>query len=345
MLISGLCCGIDPEATSGGAVHERELQIALSPLAESTILLARGKPYPSQLAERVVLTVPAHGQRWPVMATAGAAQLLRWARRHRPSVLRAHSILGPGLAALLVRRATGIPVVVHVHHIEPHDPLWPLRRAIIRRADWITVLSRFTEEQVRRRCTIVGAGVHLPSPVSGRAESPVVLFVGELKRRKRVDFLLRAWSTVHRHLPHAQCWIVGDGPERRTLHLLAERLDIKESVWFFGRVPEVDKPRYFDAAWTFAFPSELEGFGMPVIEAMAHGLAVVTSGAAALAEIRGTIVSPLRAGPEAFGAALVENLKTARREEADVRNRAHAATYPWRCVAERTVAACVATLA
>ena len=66
-----------------------------------------------------------------------------------------------------------------------------------------------------------------------------------------------------------------------------ERLGLREDVTFLGFVPEDELPLWYNAARLFAFPSLYEGFGLPVLEAMACGTPVVTSTAASLPEVAG----------------------------------------------------------
>lgn len=351
MRISGMCCGIDPEATSGGECHERDLQIALKPLAHTEIFLARGKPFPRELASWIVPISPRHGLRWPVMAVVGAHALVRRGRQAwMPDVLRAHSLRGPGLAAIWARRILKRPVVVHVHHLE--ITVAALDRAIIRAADVVTVLSTFTARDVHERIgiavdriVVVGAGAPDPdrwrSSTPNRRVKPRVLFLGELKARKNVAWLLLAWRVFESAWPtaRARLHIVGDGPERANLERQASGM----RVIFHGAVSSAHKSIYYAGADLFVFPSRLEGFGMPVLEAMASGVPVLCSDRGALPEMAGLGVTilPLEAGP--WAGAIAQHLSPALdewRARAGADNRARAAEHTWHRVAERTIAAC-----
>ena len=66
-----------------------------------------------------------------------------------------------------------------------------------------------------------------------------------------------------------------------------DQLGIKDRVFFTEYVPEGDMPFLYNAAEVFVFPSLYEGFGLPVLEAMASGLPVITSSASSLPEVAG----------------------------------------------------------
>jgi glycosyltransferase involved in cell wall biosynthesis len=104
--------------------------------------------------------------------------------------------------------------------------------------------------------------------------APVVLFVGRLTERKRVDLLLEVWAAMRRP-GHAALVIVGDGPLRRRLEGAAVRLGISSSVRFVG--VQADVTRFYRTADVFALPSATEGMSNALLEAMAAGVTVVAS--------------------------------------------------------------------
>jgi glycosyltransferase involved in cell wall biosynthesis len=95
-----------------------------------------------------------------------------------------------------------------------------------------------------------------------------VLFVGTLEPRKNLTRLIAALGSLRDAPPLVVVGMAGWGDEApSTAH----------DVRFTGFVPAHDLPALYEACTVFAFPSILEGYGLPVIEAMAHGAAVVTS--------------------------------------------------------------------
>lgn len=107
-------------------------------------------------------------------------------------------------------------------------------------------------------------------------ESKHVVTISKLSPRKRIDDLLRAWSTVEEHHPDATLTIAGSGPLEEDLHSLRDQLDL-ENVTFEGFVSEPRKLALLRQSAVFAAPTLYEGFGLSVLEAMASGCAVITS--------------------------------------------------------------------
>lgn len=113
-------------------------------------------------------------------------------------------------------------------------------------------------------------------PVAGRP--PVVLFIGQLVPRKGFDLLARAMPLVLRELPEARFVLVSHNRsgEAELLRLIAEG-GVGHAVELRGRVSEEEKLALLRSAAVVAAPSRYEGFGIPLIEALAAGAPVVTT--------------------------------------------------------------------
>lgn len=163
-------------------------------------------------------------------------------------------------------------------------------RTAAKRADIIIAVSRFTADQVEEflgfpgdRIRVVPHGVapvddallHLP-------RRPVVLTVGAVQKRKNTARLVQAFAA----LPEPwELWVVGSlGYGAEEIQQMAER---HARVKLLGYVPDADLPKLYAEASVFAFPSLDEGFGIPVLEAMAYGLPVLTANRSALPEVAG----------------------------------------------------------
>jgi len=184
----------------------------------------------------------------------------------------------------------------------------PLLRFAARKARHIVTVSNFSKAQIVRllrvpqeQITVIYNGVHPRFRSLDREEArkrvntalsldfPYFLYVGNLKPHKNLELLLRGFSLLRaRGLGGYGLVIVGDGARRRELlQAMCARLGISIHVCFIDRVDDEILPFVYAAADLFIMPSLLEGFGFPVVEAMACGTPVVCSRASALLEIAG----------------------------------------------------------
>ena len=113
------------------------------------------------------------------------------------------------------------------------------------------------------------------------------LYIGTLEPRKNLQMLLRAYANLspQERLP----LLLGGGVGWRGQAILAdiERLGLSESVKHVGFIPAADLSLWYNCAEAFLYPSVFEGFGLPVVEAMACGTPVVTTDVSSLPEVAG----------------------------------------------------------
>jgi glycosyltransferase involved in cell wall biosynthesis len=116
---------------------------------------------------------------------------------------------------------------------------------------------------------------------------PYVLFVGNPKPHKNLDTVVQAYARARRMAPFdAPLICVGNrsGSEFK-IRQRAEHLGIGDQVRLLGHVAQEALPAIYQGATLFLYPTLYEGFGLPVVEAMASGVAVITSNTSALKEI------------------------------------------------------------
>ena len=117
---------------------------------------------------------------------------------------------------------------------------------------------------------------------------PFVLTVGDLQPRKNHLGLLRAFEDVVQAAPHLQHDLMFVGKETwysRELHRAVEHSSVRDRVHFTGFVDDDDLVHFYGACDLFVFPSFYEGFGLPILEAMACGRAVACSRLTAMPEV------------------------------------------------------------
>jgi glycosyltransferase involved in cell wall biosynthesis len=119
------------------------------------------------------------------------------------------------------------------------------------------------------------AGARMDVPLDlASAPRPIFLTVGTLKRVKRQDVLIDAFAKLAAHGGGTLC-ILGDGPERGALAAQVQALGLTEAVLMPGFV--ADPSPWYAAADVFVLSSEYEGFGNVIVEAMEHGLPIVST--------------------------------------------------------------------
>ncbi|NNF53291.1 MAG: glycosyltransferase family 4 protein [Acidimicrobiales bacterium] len=274
-----------------------------------------------------------------------------WLRLGRPRTTRLAEPLDVVWASAMVPPpASSVPMVSTVHDLEFLDhPEWNSARgrtffprafaATMKRSQIIVTPSQHVADRCVRagipadRLRVVPWGVS-KSRVHRREVDEVranydlpdrfVLWVGTLEPRKNLAGLVQAMATVD-----APLVVVGpDGWASDGTDILRP---LGDRCHRLGRVSDRDLHLLYAAASVFAFPSHAEGFGLPVLEAMAQGTPVVTSSGTATAEAAGgaaLLVNP--ADPEAIAAALNEVLqKTSLAEELRVKGLARASEMSW----------------
>ncbi|HSP68625.1 MAG TPA: glycosyltransferase family 1 protein [Bryobacteraceae bacterium] len=243
---------------------------------------------------------------WPPMATLGRLALL-----HSVNIF-GHRILDRALngarvfhASNLVRCAPGrarLTATVHdlTSWIMPEVHTEATARAdrsfaqrILKRADALIAVSENTRQDAIRvlglepeRIRTIYSGVPseyfdaIPRP----RDKPYVLYVGTVEPRKNLGTLLDAWGSLPPDLREHFDLIVA-GPEG--WHSTATMARIRTEAVYLGYVPESEMPGLMAGAAVFVYPSLYEGFGFPVVQAMAANVPVVCSNTSCLPEVAG----------------------------------------------------------
>ena len=170
---------------------------------------------------------------------------------------------------------------------------------------------------------------------------PYILYVGSLEARKNLPRLLQAYAQLRQRLQKWKLVIVGARKWKFSpIFETIQRLDLGSDIHFTGYIEEQDLPALYNGADLFVFPSLYEGFGLPVLEAMACGTPVVTSNSSSLPEVAGDaaiLVDPYKveAIAEAMQRVLSDSaLATAMRKK----GLAQATKFTWARAAKETMA-------
>jgi glycosyltransferase involved in cell wall biosynthesis len=170
---------------------------------------------------------------------------------------------------------------------------------------------------------------------------PYILHVGTLEPRKNIDVLMRAFAALRRErsIPHVLALVGARGWSYRPLFELRTELGLERDVEFVDYVRPAALPLWYNGADLFAYPSAYEGFGLPVLEAMACGVPTVTSASSSLSELAGEACITVTPGnQEELAAAMARALTDeALRGELARAGLARASTFSWNTTARRTV--------
>lgn len=162
-------------------------------------------------------------------------------------------------------------------------------------SDLIVTVSEFTATQVhdllavpRTRIRVVPHGMRItPQRKTSGTHEKSILFVGALQTRKNVIRLVEAFEALPRDWRLILAGSTnGYGAEQILRRIESSRS--RERIEVTGYIGEAQLQKLYSTASIFAFPSLAEGFGIPVLEAMAHGVPVITANGSALAEVAGS---------------------------------------------------------
>jgi glycosyltransferase involved in cell wall biosynthesis len=118
--------------------------------------------------------------------------------------------------------------------------------------------------------------------------TPYILFVGTLQARKNVGALIRAFEHLAPEMPDVQLVLAGGiSGNSEAIVREAKQSPVAERIRLTGRVAYEDLPAIYAGARVLVLPSKFEGFGLPIIEAMACGTPVVANNASCLPEVAG----------------------------------------------------------
>jgi len=172
-------------------------------------------------------------------------------------------------------------------------------------------------------------------------EGEYILSVASLMKHKNIERLLKAVGYAKRHADFSlKLVLIGkSGDARSRIHKTVSELGLRDDTIFTGYAPDEHLPYFYTAAKMFVFPSLWEGFGLPILEAMACGCPVVCSDIASLSEVAGD--AALLVNPYQISGIVDAMLRITKYPETEKRMKhdglAQAAKFNWRKTAEQTL--------
>jgi len=306
-----------------------------------------------------------------VVASSSRVPRLVWMQAIAPRLLRR---LGADIAHFtngMMPLAMSVPTVVTIHDMsltmfpKYHPPRRvllnrPLVDVAARRADAIITVSESAKRDIVRLYGSQAERIHVVHEAAAPSFQPIrdrhvldrvrqryrladrfVLYVGTIEPRKNLPKLIEGFARRRNggEIPHQLVCAGPYGWLSRDIEDLIDRLRIEQSVRFTGYVPFDDLAALYSLAEMFVFPSLYEGFGLPVIEAMACGTPVITGHVAALTEVGGNAVEHVgHLNADSLGDAMVRLASDARRrEELSSLGLQRAHTFSWQRAARETL--------
>lgn len=283
--------------------------------------------------------------------------LMRALRRAPAADVYHADYVDSAVAALACGRT---PLVVTVHDDIPRlyagdrHPLWVryyefiFARLARSDATFITVSECSKRDLAARgidpaRIFVVPNGVDhaafQPAPEPGSRPGPLRIgYLATLSRRKRVDRLLDAFAAVQAEVPDVALDIGGTGPLGDELAAQARSLGLR-NVTFRGFVAQDALADFYRSLDVFVLPSDYEGFGLTVVEAMACGVPVVTTRVSSLPEVVGDSGLLCDPDPADFARKILSLVRNpCLRQRYAALGLARAARFDWSRVAEETLA-------
>lgn len=230
-------------------------------------------------------------------------------RKHKMDLVVEPCHFGPFNLPASIKRVTVIhditPVLFPEYHVASshyfHRMFLP---GIVKNANGIIVNSSYTGQDLQKhypkaegkiKSILLGKDeqfVRANDPkvlVKYKIDQPYFLFVGTLEPRKNLLTLLAAFEKFKRssQLPHQLVLVGKEGWKLDAFHEKLSASDFKEDVKLTSYVEREELPVLYSMAEAFVYPSFYEGFGLPVLEAMACGTAVLTSNVSSLPEVAG----------------------------------------------------------
>lgn len=157
----------------------------------------------------------------------------------------------------------------------------------------IIVISETTKKQLinigfnKKNISIVYCGINKLNRMKNsikKFSAPTILYLGRIKKYKRVDLLVKIFPKIIEKMPQARLIIAGWGTEASNIANLVMKSPLRRKITLLGPVSDAEKKSLLSKSWLFVNPSIGEGWGMAVIEANLHGTPAVSFDVSGLRE-------------------------------------------------------------
>ncbi len=270
------------------------------------------RPYLTEEAyDEEIETRTAEGEEAPAASIYGPnlhAEVVRYAEesariasREEFDVIHAHDWM-TFMAGMRAKRATGKPLVLHVHATEfdrsgggENGFVTAIERAGAAAADRVVAVSAYTADVLasrygvaRERLRVVHNAIDPREPAARftvAEDDPLVLFAGRITWQKGPDYFLDAAERVAAEMPRVKFAVAGSGDRMRAMMQRVAARGLESRFLFTGFLPPEDLDRLYARADVYVMPSVSEPFGLTALEALQHGTPVIVSRSAGVSEV------------------------------------------------------------
>ena len=237
---------------------------------------------------------------YPPYTLSLASRMAEVAERYNLDLLHVHYAIPHSISALLARQMMAasrrLPFITTLHGTDitlvgADRSYFPITKFSIEQSDGVTSISEYlrartveefrVSNEIRVIHNFVNCEIYKPQPEKPGPEK-ILIHVSNFRPVKRVLDCIRILAEARKHAP-ARLLMVGDGPDRGPAERLARELNVDRFTTFLGKQDHVE--RLLPQAHVLLMPSELEGFGLAALEAMACGVPPVGTNAGGVPEL------------------------------------------------------------
>lgn len=298
----------------GSGVVATELGLELAHKGHQVHFVTYSQPVRLELLNKNIHFHEVHVPEYPLFQyqpyeLALSSKLVEVTKQHNIEVLHVHYAIPHAYAGYMAKQmlkeaGIDLPMVTTLHGTDitlvGNHPFY--KEAVtfsINNSDAVTAVSQSLKEDTLRLFTIRKEIEVIPNFIEidkalldkeqpcqrswfAGPEERIISHISNFRKVKRIPDVIRVFDKVQKILP-AKLLMVGDGPEKEAAEELCEELGITDKVIFLGKSSEINKIMCYSDL--FLLPSETESFGLAALEAMAHGVPVVSTNSGGLPEV------------------------------------------------------------
>ncbi|HSE84250.1 MAG TPA: glycosyltransferase family 4 protein [Thermodesulfobacteriota bacterium] len=224
--------------------------------------------------------------------------LLKLLKQKNYLLNHAHFIFPDGLISYILKRLTGLPYIVTAHGSDVpeynpnrfklgHKLLFPLWREVVRNSEQIVCPSESLKSLILKHCAdakikLISNGIDINRFRPNGSRQKSILVVSRMFERKGIQYFLKALEGLDSEY---KVNIVGDGPYLKNLRQMTDKLKVKVKFWGWMQNNSPELKELYETSNIFVFPSQSENFPIVLLEAMAAGMAIITTSGTGCAEV------------------------------------------------------------